>query len=307
VVAEYTKNLTMWIEKDAKVQHMIANTLPNSLFIRLINKKSAFKYFTTLSALFEQRSIMVGTEMHRQLGKLKLKEGGVTRAHIDKIIASCEELASIGRPVSDNDLFNIIYASLPRSYNPGLASLSSIMRLQQKTITPDDLMDIVLEEYDRLTLQDGGKSKGKASSEDAAFGADAYRRGKHQKFLGNCHNCGWSGHKSGDCWEDGGGKAGQAPKGWKSRGKKSRKDSKDAKGSASAHMVDQPDCAWLASLDDEALLASDTANVPELYDSGVSQHLSPSHEHFINFISIPPKPIRGADNSTFNTIGKGDL
>ena len=218
--------------------------------------------------------------------------------------------------MSDDDLFNIIYALLPHSYNPGLASLSSTMHLQQKTITPDDLMDIVLEEYDRLTLQDGGKSKNKASSEDATFRADVSKCGKgpHQKFLGTCHNCGWPGHKGGDCWEEGGRKAGQAPKGWKLQGKKSKnKDSKDMKDSSiSAHMADQPNCAWLVSLEivpeDDALLACiDTASIPELYDSRASQHLSSSHECFVNFVSIPPKPIWGANNGTFHVIRKGDL
>ena len=216
-VAEYTKDLTVWTEKDAKVQHIITNTLPNSLFIRLINKNSTAEYFMTLSTLFKQHSIVVGTEMCHQLDKLKLKEGGDACAHIDKIIATWKELASIGWPVSDDDLFNIIYVLLPHSYNPGLASLSSTMHLQQKTITPDNLMDIVLEEYNRLTLQDGSKFKNKALSKDAAFGADASKHGKGlcQKFLGTCHNCGWPGHKGSDCWEEGGGKAGQAPKGWK--------------------------------------------------------------------------------------------
>ena len=31
-VTEYVKNLAVWVEKDAKVWHIIANTLPNSLF-----------------------------------------------------------------------------------------------------------------------------------------------------------------------------------------------------------------------------------------------------------------------------------
>ena len=148
VVTEYTKDLTVWTKKDAKVQHIIGNTLPNSLFICLINTNSAAEYFMTLNTLFKQCSIVVGAEMHHQLGKLKLKEGGDTHMHIDKIIAAQEELASIRWPVSNDDLFNIIYASLSPSYNSGLASLSSTMCLQQKTITPNDLMDIVLEEYD---------------------------------------------------------------------------------------------------------------------------------------------------------------
>ena len=73
------------------------------------------------------------------------------------------------------------------------------MCLQKKAITSDELMDIVTEEYDRITLQDGGKLKGKAAaSDDAAFGADTSKNRKGQqkkfKFTGTCHNCGWTGH-----------------------------------------------------------------------------------------------------------------
>ena len=164
------------------------------------------------------------------------------------------------------------------------------MCLQKKAITSDELMDIVTEEYDQITLQDGGKLKGKAAaSEDAAFGADTSKNGKGQrkkfKFTGTCHNCSWMAHKGGNCWEEGGGKAGQAPKGWKLCGKKPKdsKDLKDLKGSTLAHTVDQLDCTWLALIDpptevNSYLAHTDTTNVPELYDSGASQHLSPSHE-----------------------------
>ena len=75
--------------------------------------------------------------------------------------------------------------------------------------------------YDRLMLQDRGKKK--SSVEGTAFGANASSKkgkwkGKH--LGGDCNNCGWHGHKECDCWEEGGGKAGQALKNWKSCGKK---------------------------------------------------------------------------------------
>ena len=115
--------------------------------------------------------------MCRQLGELKLKDGGDTCVHIEKIIVLHKELASIGQPISDEDLFKIIYVSLPCSYNPSLAALSSTMHLYNKSVTSNNLIDIVLEEYDRLTLQDSRKKK--SSSKDAAFGADASsRKGK---------------------------------------------------------------------------------------------------------------------------------
>ncbi|KAF9223091.1 hypothetical protein BS17DRAFT_835339 [Gyrodon lividus] len=41
----------------------------------------------------------------------------------------------------------------------------------------------------------------------------------------------------------------------------------------------------------------------ELYDSGTTQHLSPYCDHFINFVSIPPKPTTAAEKRTFDAIG----
>src|SRR6267154_2494325 len=49
-----------------------------------------------------------------------------------------------------------------------------------------------------------------------------------------------------------------------------------------------------------------TATV-ELYNSGASQHMSPYHDHFINFKPISPHPIQAADKHTFKAIGKGGL
>ena len=227
---------------------------------------SAHEYYMTFCHLFEKCSLVVGAELRCQLGELKLKEGGDACAHIEKIIALREDLASIGCPVTDENLFNIVYASLPRSYNPGLAVLSSTMRLQGSTITSDDLMDIVLEEYNWLTLQNRGKGKS-SSSKDVAFRADTSSKkgkGKGKKFGGDCWNCGWSGHKHPNCWEEGGGKASQAPKGWKPHGKKVKDDKSKSKSSVSVNVTTsdkdttQPDSAWLAMPESESLIPNQT-------------------------------------------------
>lgn len=153
--------------------------------------------------------------------------------------------------------------------------------------------------------------------EDAAFTANSSDKKGGQckpRFTGTCHNYGWSGHKSSDCWEEGGGRAGQAPKGWKPHGKKS----KDRKGSssASAHVTEQSEsqsnCVWFTSTDlgpESHLAHTNPSNpdIPKLYDSGALQHLLPAQERFLNFVSIPPRLIRGADNGTFDTVGRGDL
>ena len=62
-VTEYVKNLVVWVEKGTKVQHIIINTLPNSLFIHITNKEGAHEYFNMLSTLFKQCSVMVGAQL----------------------------------------------------------------------------------------------------------------------------------------------------------------------------------------------------------------------------------------------------
>ena len=42
-------------------------------------------------------------------------------------------------------------------------------------------------------------------------------------------------------------------------------------------------------------------------DSGASKHMSARREEFINYTPTNPKPIRAADQRTFDAIGKGDL
>jgi len=51
------------------------------------------------------------------------------REHIDKIILLHEELASTGKPILDENLFNITFTSLPHSYNGILTSISTSIEL----------------------------------------------------------------------------------------------------------------------------------------------------------------------------------
>ena len=75
------------------------------------------------------------------------------------------------------------------------------MTLHNKLVTSNNLMNIILEEYNRHMLQDSRKKKS-SDGEDTAFEADASSKkgkwkGKH--FGGDCNNCSLPGHKEYDC------------------------------------------------------------------------------------------------------------
>ena len=318
-VREYKASRQKWVKEDALVKQQISVTLPDSLFIDIMSKDTSHECFEVLQNKFKNWSFVVAVEKRCQLGELKLKDSRDARAHFNKIKVFHEELASLGQRVSDTNLFNIIFMSLPRSYNPILMSALLNMRLHNRSITAEELMSMVIDAYDQFVAQGTIKSK----SDDVAFNADL-RRDKGcttKKFNGDCYNCGWHGHRGRDCWEEGRKKHGQAPKGWRPRGKKN-KDSKDSKPLRSVNVAadeKEPDAVWLVvSFTDEpeamsslpfATLAytGTQTNTIELYDSGASQHLSPYHEHFVNFVDITPKPITATDKHTFDATGCSKL
>ena len=291
----YETDIKKWNEDDVIIRQQIAVLIPDSLFIQLLSLSTAKEFFNVLKGQFGTRSLAVTVELRRQLGELKLKEGGDARAHIDELRKLQEELSSAGDPVSDKDFFNITFTSLPCSYNNILSAVSTSMQLYQKTPTAHELMNLVINEYNRLLLQNGGKSKSK--SEDAAFLTDgnSWKGKQHQqksRFPFACNNCGWNGHKKENCWEEGGGKAGQAPKNWKPRGKKNKsggESSKSGQKASTAEKKDEPDGVWLATTDSAG--PATTRTTIELYDSGASQHMSPYCDHFVNFKSISLHPI----------------
>jgi transposase InsO family protein len=56
-----------------------------------------------------------------------------------------------------------------------------------------------------------------------------------------------------------------------------------------------------------ANILGDARGESELYDSGVSRHMSPYRHQFINFCEIVPKTIVAADQGTFEATGLGDM
>ncbi|KAF8833319.1 hypothetical protein BDN67DRAFT_876201, partial [Paxillus ammoniavirescens] len=116
-VTDYERAFESWDEKDCMVKHYIGSSIPDTLFIHLHSKTTGAEYFEALCEQFENRSIAISIKKQCQLGELKLKDGGDARAHIDKITALREELACMGEPVPNKDYFNMVFMSLPSSYN----------------------------------------------------------------------------------------------------------------------------------------------------------------------------------------------
>jgi hypothetical protein len=76
-----------------------------------------------------------------------------------------EDLASMGELLSETDFYAIIMGSLPVSYYSYISALNATSSVLGTTLSADDLMLTLTDEYEHCTL----KSKGGKKEDNAAF------------------------------------------------------------------------------------------------------------------------------------------
>src|ERR1700678_1094444 len=191
---------------------------------------------------FQKKSRMISVDLRRRLQQEKCVEKGDVRAHFSKLQTMREDLASMGHPPSDDDMYAIALGSLPPSYDSYISAVSTTSSVLGTTITADALMTTITDEYDRRLLN----SKSGKKEDNAAFhsheGSTKGRKGGAKKDV-ECFNCHKKGHYKANCWAEGGGKEGQGPK---MKGKAKGK----AKETAAVVVAEEKVEAWMVSLAD---------------------------------------------------------
>src|SRR5271170_7225624 len=105
-----------------------------------------------------------------------------------------EDLAAMGQPLSENDFYAIILGSLPSSYDPYISAINATSSVLGKTISSDDLILTITEEYKRRNLKN---KNGKKDENVALYSNDAkkgQKGGSNSKKNVECYNCKKKGH-----------------------------------------------------------------------------------------------------------------
>ena len=236
----WREKVKVWRQGEAVVKQQIAATIPDSLFMKIRTKGTAYQIWEALILEFQNKSWMVSVDLRRRLQQQRCGDKGDMRTHLATLRTMREDLAAMGHAPTDDDFNAIIIGSLPPSYDTYISALNATSSVIGTYLSPDDLMHTITDEHDRRSL---GKSSKK--EENAAFHAGG-GKGKKAPFSGKCFNCGKKGHKKPDCWAEGGGKAGQGPKGRGPEGDGKGKESKEGKGKESAASAKEPEAAWMA-------------------------------------------------------------
>jgi transposase InsO family protein len=302
-----------WTHDQAVVKQLIAASVPDTVFNRIKTGTTAKDVWDALKKLYEGRTMLILIDLGRRLQTTRCGEEDNVCEHFERLAEMCEQLAAMGKSVSDNEFASILMGSLPSSYAPTLSGIAAAAEISATTPTEATVTKLALDEYDRRTL-------GNDKSQDQAFAADARKKGKKRDV--ECFNCHKRGHMRADCWAKGGGKEGQGPRknqGSKEGGKKTDAaagaEQKEEKGKEKEK--DDEIEAW--AVVEEVEVEEQSPQIPatvadearggetELYDSGASRHMSLFRERFTTYRDIPARPITAANNRVFYAIGTGDL
>ena len=281
VDAEWKKAVKEWRQGEAVVKQQIAGTIPDSLFMKIRGKGTAREIWDGLGDDFQKKSRMVSVDLRRRLQQEKCVEKGDVRAHFSKLRTMREDLASMGHPPSDDDMYAIALGSLPPSYDSYISAVSATSSVLGTTISADALMTTITDEYDRRLLN----SKGGKKDENVAFhsheGSSKGRKGGAKKDV-ECFNCHKKGHYKADCWAEGGGKEGEGPK-MKGKGKAKPKEAAAAVVAAKEKVEEKVE-AWMVSL----AVVDESEETQESFDEAdLSCEFNSSDDLFDNMDSLP--------------------
>src|SRR5271168_3398649 len=202
---EYAAELSRWRSGEAIVRQAIASTISDSLFLEVRKRESAKEMWDAVRDQREKKSRMVTVDLRRKLQAEKCPESGDLRAHLNKLQAMREDLASMGGSINDEDFTSIVLGSIPQSYDPYIAAITATSSLLDKTLSSTNLIDAIRDKADRRTIEN---QKAKKDEQDAAFvagqstgkGKKGGEGSKNSKKNLKCYNCQKKGHLKKDCW-----------------------------------------------------------------------------------------------------------
>ena len=220
------KAVADWEEKDNKAFTIISLTIKDDQIGHIQGCRTAKEAWDKLSAVHEGIGVAGKMILRQRLASSRMEEGKRLQEHIDYFKGIASQMKSLGDTITDEELVNWLFISLPPSYEPLIMALQS---MDSSNLTFDYVSTRLIQEETRRaarnhTSQEMSSSSGTetalSTTASGRFGQGNGRRntggsgkgrnggernngykgqGGSRKMPGKCHYCGIQGHWKRDC------------------------------------------------------------------------------------------------------------
>ncbi len=199
--------MSQWDKDERSARSLLTQKLPDSTVVLIHGKKTVRERWEAVVREFSRKSAYAQADLRAKFMGMQCPERGNPREFLEGLRMKKEELAQAGVVVDEKDYFFVIISSLPVALsNFASNQLAAAQFLSSRSITPDDLLSMLVEESDRQRAQwqrrrgsGRGKDKEREDEDEAlAAGSAKSRRGRANI---TCWNCDKVGHYSYECEE----------------------------------------------------------------------------------------------------------
>lgn len=194
----YEEALEVYMIKQSRARTIINGTIPESLKMALLDKKSATDLWKGLVARFDNQSGLVKSELFTRLNSIKCPASGSDAIKtIDDLRKARADYITAGGTLEDDQYQSIITSAMPDKYS---LFINTIVQASLSSGRPVDSEDILQRLVEQVRF-DQGRDK-KHQEEATAFAAKFKTMGGGGRSRSDieCHNCHKKGHMKADCW-----------------------------------------------------------------------------------------------------------
>jgi len=202
--------ISQWDKDERSAKSLLTQKIPDSALMRIRNKKTVKERWDAITSEYTEKGTFTQTDLRTRFLESKCPDKGNVRQFLDELHVKREKLATVGVDIDEKDYRSTIISSLPYSLANFVSNQLAAAKLYSstKTITPDTLISLILEEYECQQVQrsrrSGGNGKAKDQDRDEALNVSSSGKsngkGKFKrKPRGVCWNCGEKGHFKDKC------------------------------------------------------------------------------------------------------------
>ena len=144
-----------WAKEEGQVRMMIGNSIPDSAFNKIKSQTTVKAIYDTLKTAYEDRSKALVADLMRRFRNKRCKDNESVRSHFEELANLREQLAAMGKSVTDTDYLDTLLASLPTSYEQACVAISASARLGAKDLTAEIFEQYILDESEQRVIKTG--------------------------------------------------------------------------------------------------------------------------------------------------------